>query len=311
MQSSPPPAGLPDPLSDELRWLRRLSLPLRAAALALFVNFVLGVVAANFPPRWAEPGWYLNLSTTLVNGATLPLMGLCLLQVVAFLERGLEIDQGLLERSRYLAFWAALGFALLLPLLGWTSWRVLQTASAGDAKQTRLALEAIDRVEALSKRADLQAPDLRRELEAIPGLQLSADFFTQPLPRQRRNLSNNAQRGRTQLIEQGVGRRNQRLLVMARNWLRVPFSCLVYALAYGAFARRSGTTRPVYEELAQLGRQLRLSRLKAWLEDQERLALEEEQQAQEMSGRPRPPRGWPRRRGQEPWDDDDPSLPRP
>jgi hypothetical protein len=50
MQSSPPPAGLPDPLSDELRWLRRLSLPLRAAALALFVNFVLGVVAANFPP---------------------------------------------------------------------------------------------------------------------------------------------------------------------------------------------------------------------------------------------------------------------
>ncbi len=122
MQSSPAPAGLPDPLSDELRWLRRLSLPLRVAAVALFVNFVLGVVAANFPPRWADPGWYFYLATTIVNGATLPLMGMCLLRVVAFLERGLDTDQSLLERSRYLAFWAALGFALLLPLLGWANW---------------------------------------------------------------------------------------------------------------------------------------------------------------------------------------------
>jgi hypothetical protein len=170
---------------------------------------------------------------------------------------------------------------------------------------------AIDRVEALGKRADLQGPELRRELEAIPGLQLSTEFFSLPLQCQRRDLLSNAEPGRTQLIEQGVGRRNQRLLVMVRNWLRAPLSCAVYVLAYGAFASRSGTTRPLYEELAHLLRQLRLSRLKAWLEEQERMALEEEQQAQEMLGRPRPPSGVGRRRGQERWDDDDPSLPRP
>jgi hypothetical protein len=294
-----------------MRWLRRLSLPLRVAAVALFVNFVLGVVAANFPPRWADPDWYLYLITTIVNGATLPLMGMCLLQVVAFLERGLDSDQRLLERSRYLAFWAALGFALLLPLLGWTSWKVLTTASAADANQARLATVAIDRVEALSKRADIEAPELRRELEAIPGLRLSADFFRQPLPRQRRDMIENAERGRSQLIEQGVGRRNQRLLVMVRNWLRVPFSCVMYAIGFGAFARRSGTSRPLYEELAELLRRLRLSRLKAWLEEQELMELEEERQAQETLGRPRPPSGLARRRGQERWDDDDPSLPRP
>lgn len=311
MDSSPAPERLPEPLADEARWLRRLSLPLRVAAVALFVNFVLGVVAANFPPRWVDPGWTLYVATTIVNGATLPLMGMCLLQVVAFLERGLDSDQRLLEHSRYLAFWAALGFALLLPLLGWTSWQVLQTANAGDAEQARLAAVAIDRVEALSKRSDLQAPELRRELEAIPGLRLSADFFKQPLPRQRRNLIDNAERGRTQLIEQGVGRRNQRLLALSRNWLRVPLSCVMYAIGFGAFARRSGTSRPLYEELAELLRQLRLARLKAWLEEQERLAIEEEERAQELLGRPRPPRRLPRRRGQQPWDDDDPSLPRP
>ncbi len=142
-------------------------------------------------------------------------------------------------------------------------------------------------------------------------MQLSTEFFSLPLQCQRRDLLSNAEPGRTQLIEQGVGRRNQRLLVMVRNWLRAPLSCAVYVLAYGAFASRSGTTRPLYEELAHLLRQLRLSRLKAWLEEQERMALEEEQQAQEMLGRPRPPSGVGRRRGQERWDDDDPSLPRP
>jgi hypothetical protein len=54
-----------------------------------------------------------------------------------------------------------------------------------------------------------------------------------------------------------------------------------------------------------------LSRLKAWLEEQELMELEEERQAQETLGRPRPPSGLARRRGQERWDDDDPSLPRP
>lgn len=252
MPSSPAPAGLPDPLEDELRWLRRLSLPLRVAAVALFVNFLLGVVAANFPPRWADPGWYLYLATTIVNGATLPLMGMCLLQVVAFLERGQDSDQVMLERARYAATGVALGFVLLLPLQAWTSWKVLDSARASDAKQARLATGAIDRIEVLTNRSDLQAPELRRELEAIPGLRLPADFFKKPVLEQRRDLGENVEKGRSLLIEQGVARRNQRLLVMLRNWLRVPLSCVVYALAYGAFARRSGTTRPLYEELGQL-----------------------------------------------------------
>lgn len=309
MPSSPAPAGLPDPLDDELRWLRRLSLPLRVAAVALFVNFALGVVATSFPPRWADPGWYLNLSTTLVNGATLPLMGLCLLQVVAFLERGLEIDQALLERSRYLAFWAALGFALLLPLLGWTSWRVLATAAAQDAAQSRLTGEAIRRVEILG-RSDLPPSELKRQLQAIPGVRVPLDFAQQPRRKLREELALSVERGRTQLIEQRVGRRNQRLMVMMRNWLRVPVSCLVYALAFGAFARRSSTSRPLYEELAELRQKLRLARLYELLEQEERSALEEEQ-AREVLGRPRPPRASPPRPDLEPWDDDDPSLPRP
>lgn len=60
-------------------------------------------MAPNFSPRWDDPGWYLYLVTNTVNGATLPLMGMCLQQELAFLERGLDPDLGLLERSLYLA----------------------------------------------------------------------------------------------------------------------------------------------------------------------------------------------------------------
>jgi hypothetical protein len=52
MQSLPPPAGLPDPLSDKQHCL---SLPLRVAALALFVNFVLGVWRPTFRPAGLIP----------------------------------------------------------------------------------------------------------------------------------------------------------------------------------------------------------------------------------------------------------------
>ena len=140
-------------------------------------------------------------------------------------------------------------------------------------------------------------------------------FRSQPLAEQRRALRANVSRGRTEVIEQGVARRNQRLLALARNWLRVPISCLGYAVAFGAFARRSGTSRPLYEELGQLWHQLRLSRLRDWLEEQERLAdLEEQERQREVLGRLPPPGSRPRLGSGEQdgdWDDDDPALPRP
>lgn len=81
---------------------------------------------------------------------------------------------------------------MLLPLLGWASWAALHTVSVGDAKQAQLAKGAINRVEALGKRADLQAAELRRELEAILGCGCRA-IFRQPLLRQRRDLIDNAE----------------------------------------------------------------------------------------------------------------------
>ncbi|MEB3331529.1 MAG: hypothetical protein VKI83_03435 [Synechococcaceae cyanobacterium] len=305
---------LPGPLGDEARWLRRLSLPLRASAIALCINFVAGVAGANFPPDWTRPGWILNLSVTLVNGATMPMVALCLLQVVAFLERGLAIEQRLLEWFRYLALWAAVGFLMLLPLLGFCSWQVLSGASAEDARQARQAERAIERVEILG-RSGLEGSELKRRLEQIPGVRVPVDFEKRDQPQLRKELGQSVLRGRSLLIEQQVGRRNQRLVLMMRNWLRVPLSCLAYALAFGAFARRSNTSRPLYEELGDLRRRLRLASLYERLEQEERRERQDEEDTSEMLGRIRPRRSDPLPQGPppplEPWDDDDPVLPRP
>lgn len=99
----------------------RMARQLTAAAVACFIAF--GTIALNilFPPSVSNPVWLMRLATGLVSSAYLPLIGLALVFLAAYLQpkESLESLRGSLAKWAVIV---SLGFILLVPLQVWASW---------------------------------------------------------------------------------------------------------------------------------------------------------------------------------------------
>ena len=83
--------------------------------LLLFLSIAAG---ALFPIAILAPAWQLRVGAALINSAPLPLTGLVFLHLAVYLD---QQDELLVRRRRIaaaLALPVALGFLLLVPLLG-------------------------------------------------------------------------------------------------------------------------------------------------------------------------------------------------
>ena len=173
LPAMPPPTRL-DLAGDSARLLAD-------AALALFAIYAVVVVFDNFPPRLADPLWLLSVSTALVNSVSIPLVGVVLLHVAASIAPQANWIQQRRQRFSRFARWAAFGFLLLLPLLGFATWRGITNVNTASQKQIAgLTRKANTLLAAINNASSPQ--QLQRRMVELQGPQLRNEDLAQPLP---------------------------------------------------------------------------------------------------------------------------------
>ncbi|MEA5414012.1 HpsJ family protein [Synechococcus sp. BA-132 BA5] len=229
---------------------------LAVVAMALFAVYLISVLAFILPPRLLDPLWQLSSIKIAVEAAPIPLLGLALLHLAAYLcPANLRLQRRRDALAR-LAILASLGFLLIVPLQGhvvWTSYRRSnsvanqQQANATErAEAVRQAIEQATSTADLQKRLQaLQRPDLRISLDAsrIPSI---------PLPQLKRQLLSRLDQAEGQFkarvapIDPATSER------ITRESLRVMVSSIAFAIAFAALAQRKNSIVPFLVEVPDL-----------------------------------------------------------
>lgn len=237
---------------------------LSVMAIALFVIYGVRVVATAIPLRPLETLWQLSVSSVLISAAAIPLLGLGLLHLAAYLD---PANAALEKRRDALARWAilaVLGFLLLIPLQTYASWSTVATARTRLTSQLSIANRNFAVVrEAINAATSLE--DLKTRLQSLESPELGIRFenLGLPLPETQRQMLI-----RLNEIEEQVKARikappPEAIENVATNALRVTATSIVYALAFAIAAQRRGREVPLLVEMLtiwSLRRQDRQSR---------------------------------------------------
>ena len=148
-------------------------------AIGLFLFFVVVVAVQILPIRLKDPAWILSSADSLTRFMFLPLVGLLLLRIGAALA---VPYRRIHARSRFfsrLALFAAIGYLLLVPLIGFANWRMVRMIQLRQQLQSKrintnnqLLNQAID--------AATSAKDLQLRFQAIGAPPLPEALINQP-----------------------------------------------------------------------------------------------------------------------------------
>ena len=167
------PTALQDLSADSARLLAD-------GALAFFAIYAVVVAFEILPPRLTDPLWLLAASTALVNAVSIPLAGVVFLHLAAAIAPYTNWIHQRRQRISRLAAWASLGFLLLLPLMGFATWRGITNVSAASQKQTAGYTRSANRLlQAIDRAATPK--ELQQSMVKLQGPQISDQDLNQPL----------------------------------------------------------------------------------------------------------------------------------
>lgn len=150
------------------------------ASFGLFAIYAVVVCSESFPLRLLDPVWIITAATSLANAVSIPLVGVSLAHVAAALA---PLDSVIALRRRLisrLSALAALGFLLLLPLLGFAIWKGVSNVNQG----ARLQAVALNRaagklIQAIDQAASPQ--DLQQRMVSLQGPPINDRDLVRPL----------------------------------------------------------------------------------------------------------------------------------
>ena len=186
----------------------------------------------------------------------LPGSCLVILHLAVYLD---QQDELLVRRRRIaaaLALPVALGFLLLVPLLG-TAVVVRQQAASLKEPQLRLR-RASTQLGALraAVRSATTAEDLSQRLVALQAPTLAANQQNLSLEQQRLLMNATLDRAAVQIARQQAALPPANPWLLAPEILRTSLACLVLAAGFAALARRPHADRSVLDEVQQVGLQM-------------------------------------------------------
>ena len=156
---------------------RQVATILANISLGLFGLYFVLVLSDAVPIRLLDPLWLLTVSASLGNAISIPLVGLAFLHLAAFIAPGVKnIESRRIFCSR-LAGFAALGFLLLLPLIGYANWRGIRNVNISNRQNlaviTNRAKEITNQIQTATTPLELQARMAKLQGPIIPNSQLS------------------------------------------------------------------------------------------------------------------------------------------
>jgi hypothetical protein len=128
------------------------------AGVALIVSMAIAMTFMAFPLQLAQPEWIQRMIEALISYGGNALIGAALTVAALGIERGQGPRAKQIQWIRRLSAWAAIGWALLIPLQFYTGITLLQGAKQQDRTVIRSLIKA---------RTSLQLADDRQQIEAI------------------------------------------------------------------------------------------------------------------------------------------------
>jgi hypothetical protein len=239
-----------------------LASALSALALALFAFYLINVAGQVVPVRLAVPAWQLRFAQGAIAPAPIALIGLGLLQLASYIDRG---NGALAARRRNLsslAIVAAVGFLLLIPLqlhAANGSIRAMNAGREARIQQVRQNLTLMrQQINAAGSMEDLQTRI--KEIQA-PDLILDVANLGKPLPQIKQALLASVDSSERQINRAIGGGSARRLWTVLQRSLQGVLSCLALAFGFAALARRSGSDLSLLQELRSGWRRSKLARL--------------------------------------------------
>ncbi|MCP9930880.1 HpsJ family protein [Cyanobium sp. AMD-g] len=229
---------------------------LAMVAMALFCVYLISVLAFILPPRLLDPLWQLSNIKIAVEAAPIPLIGLALLYLAAYLcPANIQLQRRRKALAR-LAILASLGFLMIVPLQAHAVWTLYSRSNSVASEQQASATERGNAVRQAIERAT-STEDLQKRLLALqsPDLSITLDperFPAVPLPQLKRQLLSRVDQAEGQFkarvapIDPATGER------ITRESLRVMISSLAFSIAFAALAQRKNSIVPFLVEVPDL-----------------------------------------------------------
>lgn len=217
-------------------------------AFTLFALFFVGFLIDILPPALLDSGWIVTSVTTLANLVIFPLLGLMLVHLAAYFSPTPRF-QALQSKLGRLAGFVAIGFFLMLPLLGFLVVRNGQMIATNNAK----ALSQITGKSAQLRRAisDAQNPaQLQAAMQALQGPALDATALTRPLPVLKEQLNVVIKQAEQSFLDQIQGPYSPQNLPVLKALLRTFFQCLFAGLGFAGLSWSSATNKIMLASMA-------------------------------------------------------------
>ena len=225
-----------------------LSAPgLSVVALVLFVLFATLVAGAVWPVQLLNPLWQLRLAGSLVNGAPFALLGLALLQIAVELGPHDPVLQRRQRLCSQLAVAVALGFLLLVPLVGVAG--LQQSRSTTSAQSSRISgserrLVALRQAVASATNNE----EINQRLQRLQGPVLGPADLAQPLPLLKAQVGAVLDQAQLQIARERQATPPTNPWRLLPELLRNGIACLALALGFAALAVRPGSERSLLQE---------------------------------------------------------------
>jgi hypothetical protein len=204
-------------------------------ATALFVVFAAVVIAAALPPRLLDPTWQLRVTGALVNNGTIPVLGVVLMWLAGVLHPGSGRLRARRDRIAALAAAAAIGYLLLIPLQAYAVWNGVSSASRGQSRQLKTAIDRITVMRQAVKQAGSTA-ELQSRLKVLQGPDLPPSDATRPIEAIRPQILAGLETAENTVRQRLEGLPPDRLWQLVQESVRVLVSSVAYAGAFSAAA---------------------------------------------------------------------------
>jgi fumarate reductase subunit D len=151
-----------------------------SAALATFAFFVVDVAADLLSPQPQDPLWLLKAATAFTNAFIIPVVGVLFLHLAAAVSPLADVGQRCRALASRAAILLALVFLLLLPILGFATWRGIANVQTASRQQVDQINRNAERVRVAIRKAS-SPKELQQFMVEQQGPQVTAEELNTPL----------------------------------------------------------------------------------------------------------------------------------
>jgi len=208
------------------------------AARALLFIYAITIAAQALPLKVFAMDWQISMITVITNSSILPLQGLVLAHLAAYLDPSEPRFEVFCQNLRRWALPATLGFLLIIPLQSFNFVKGIRNYRQNAAKNERTITQTFGDIRNAVERASTTA-DLQKRLADLNAPGLSPADRTAPLPAIRPTLLAEIQKAEKKAKANIAQQDPEQFWLFSKQMVGSILAAFAFAFAFAAAAKRS------------------------------------------------------------------------